>query len=85
VQLGDQRSVWEGFSDALGVAVEFVAVPLLFGLLGFWLDGLFGIRPVLTIVLGLFGLVGVVARTYYWYVADMTREEEARPWTRRPR
>lgn len=85
MQLGGQRSAWQGFSDALAAAIEFVAVPLLFGLLGFWLDGLFGIRPVLTIVLGLLGLVGVVARTYYWYVADMKREEEARPWTRSPR
>jgi F0F1-type ATP synthase assembly protein I len=85
VERGDRRSIWQGFGDALAAAVEFVAVPILFGLLGLWLDGLLGTRPVLAIVLGLIGLVGVVARTYYWYVADMKREEEARPWTRSPR
>jgi F0F1-type ATP synthase assembly protein I len=67
------------------MAVEFVAVPLLFALAGFGLDGWFGTRPVIAIVLGLLGLVGVVLRTYYWYQANVTREEEGKPWIRSPR
>ena len=82
VELKDRQATWQGFSDALAMAVEFVATPLLFALLGFWLDRVFGTGPILAIVLGLVGLLGVVLRTYYWYQANMTREEEGKPWKR---
>ena len=82
VELKDRQATWQGFSDALAMAVEFVATPLLCALLGFWLDGVFGTGPILAIVLGLVGLLGVVLRTYYWYQADMAREEEGKPWKR---
>jgi F0F1-type ATP synthase assembly protein I len=82
VELEEHQATWQGFSDALARAVEFVAVPMLFALLGDWLDHVFGISPVLAIVLGLIGFVGVVLRTYYWYQADMVREEEGKPWKR---
>ena len=39
----------------------------------------------LAIVLGLVGFAGVCLRTYYWYQADMKREEEGKPWTRSQR
>jgi F0F1-type ATP synthase assembly protein I len=54
----------------------------LFALLGYWLDRVFGTGPVLAIVLGLVGLVGIVLRTYYWYQANVSREEEGKPWKR---
>ena len=82
VELEERQATWQGFSDALARAVEFVAVPMLFALFGYWLDHVFGISPVLAIGLGLIGLVGVVLRTYYWYQADMAREEEGKPWKR---
>ena len=82
MELRDRQATWQGFGDALAMAVEFVAMPLLFALVGYGLDGLFGTRPVLAIVLGVLGLVGVVLRTYYWYAAAMTQEEEGKPWTR---
>jgi F0F1-type ATP synthase assembly protein I len=82
VELRERQATWQGFSDALAMAVEFVAVPLLFALLGYWLDHEFGTGPLLAIVLGLIGLVGIVLRTYYWYQASMTREEEGKPWKR---
>ena len=80
VELREHQATWQGFSDALAMAVEFVATPLLFALFGFWLDRVFGTCPVLAIVIGLIGLVGVVLRTYYWYQARMAREEEGKPW-----
>ena len=80
VELREHQATWQGFSDALAMAVEFVATPLLFALFGYWLDRVFGTAPVLAIVIGLVGLVGVVLRTYYWYQARMSREEEGKPW-----
>jgi F0F1-type ATP synthase assembly protein I len=82
VELRERQATWQGFSDALAMAVELVATPTLFGFLGYWLDRWFGTGPVLAIVLGMFGLVGVVLRTYYWYQASMKREEEGKPWKR---
>jgi len=82
VELREHQATWQGFSDALAMAVEFVATPLLFALLGYWLDRVFGTAPVLAIVLGLIGLTGVVLRTYYWYQAGMKREEEGKPCKR---
>ena len=82
MELRDRQATWQGFSDALAMSVEFVAVPLLFALLGFGVDRWLGTSPVLAIVLGLVGLVGVVLRTYYWYQASMSREQEGKPWTR---
>ena len=82
MELRERQATWQGFSDALAMAVEFVATPLLFALFGYGLDRVFGTGPVLAIVLGLVGLVGIVLRTYYWYQADVSREEEGKPWKR---
>jgi F0F1-type ATP synthase assembly protein I len=82
VELRERQATWQGFSDALGMAVELVATPMVFGLFGYWLDRWFGTGPVLAIVLGLFGLTGVVARTYFWYQHRMNCEEEGKPWKR---
>ena len=61
----------KGSANALAQAFEIVATPLLFALLGLWLDGRFGTGPVFTIVFGLLGVVGSRVRTYYWYQAQM--------------
>lgn len=73
--------MWRGFGDALAQAVEMVVTPLLFALAGWWLDGRFGTGPVLALVLGGLGVVGVGARTYYAYRAAIERQEEGKPWT----
>ena len=82
MELRERQATWQGFGDALGMAVELVATPMVFGLLGYWLDRWFGTGPVLAIVLGLFGLTGIVARTYFWYQQHMNREQEGKPWKR---
>ena len=83
VELREHQATWQGFSDALGMAVEIVAVPMVFALFGYGLDRWFGTGPFLAIALGLFGLVGIVARTFFWYQMHMNREEVEKPWTRR--
>jgi F0F1-type ATP synthase assembly protein I len=71
-----------GLGDGLSLAIEFVAVPLIFAFVGFGLDRWFGTGPVLAVVLGALGFVGVLLRTYYAYLARMEYEEEGKPWTR---
>jgi len=80
VELEERQATWQGFSDALGMAVELVATPMVFALIGWGLDRWLGTGPYLAIALGLFGLVGIVARTYFWYQMHMSREEEGKPW-----
>jgi F0F1-type ATP synthase assembly protein I len=81
----ERRSLNNAFGEALAYAFEFVAAALLFAGLGWLLDRWLGTEPVLTVVLALFGFVGVCLRTGYRYKEKVEREEEGKPWTRRPR
>jgi hypothetical protein len=81
-ELEARRSLYEGFGNALGQAVELVVSPLLFLLAGAWLDGRLGTRPLCTVLLALAGLVGVAAKAYYRYAQRMAAEEEGKPWRR---
>ena len=80
VELRERQATYQGFSDALAMAVEFVATPMVFALIGFGLDRWLGTGPVFAIALGLFGFVGTVARTYFWYQTNIKRAEEGKPW-----
>jgi len=71
-------------NDALAHAMALVAVPVLFGLLGAWLDSLLGTRPVLLLVLGGFGVACSFASAYYRYEAKIARNDEGKPWARKP-
>ena len=76
----ESRALYNGFGDTLTRAVEFVAIPMLFGFLGYLLDGALGTRPVLVVVLAAFALAGVFLRAYFAYAEAMREEESTRPW-----
>jgi F0F1-type ATP synthase assembly protein I len=80
-----RRALFGGFGEALQQAFEFAAVPVLFALLGLWLDDRLGTAPLWTVILVVLGLTGVCVRTYYSYKERVEREEEGKPWTRRHR
>ena len=75
----------QGLDGGMTRGIEMVVTPLLFAALGFWLDGIFGTRPVLTVVFGALAFVGAVASVYYRYRAEMDEHEKGKPWTRSPR
>ncbi len=81
----DQRDTWHGFSNALSHAFELVATTVLFVLLGLWIDGRVGTRPLFTVVLGLLAVIGLGVRAYYTYTAQIERDEEGKPWLRKSR
>jgi F0F1-type ATP synthase assembly protein I len=81
-ELTARQDLYQGFGNVLGEAVELVAAPLLFALAGFGLDRWLGWSPVLTIILGLWGLVGGALRAYYRYVERMRVAAEGKPWAR---
>jgi F0F1-type ATP synthase assembly protein I len=80
--LADHEALYNGFGNTLGQAVEFVGAPVIFFLVGHWLDRRVGTAPVLAILLFVLALVGVSVSAYYRYKAAMDREEEGKPWKR---
>ena len=81
--LREQRQTWSGFGNALSRAIELVVTPVLFGLGGWYLDRWLGTRPVFTLILFLFAIVGMATRMYYAYVAEMEAHEQDAPWRRK--
>jgi F0F1-type ATP synthase assembly protein I len=79
----DRRETWHGYSNAFSQAFEIVATLVLFVLLGLWIDGRAGTRPLFTVVLALFAVVGISVRTYYAYKQQIERDEEGKPWLRK--
>jgi F0F1-type ATP synthase assembly protein I len=80
VDLKARQDLNQGFGNALGLAVEMVGTPMIFGLLGWLVDRWAGTSPLFTLVLFLFGVVGMAVKTYYAYVEKMKREETGTPW-----
>ena len=80
--LADHQALYNGFGNALGQAVEFAGTPLIFFLVGLWIDHRFGTAPVFAVALFLVALVGVSVSAYYRYKAAMDEAEEGKPWKR---
>jgi F0F1-type ATP synthase assembly protein I len=83
VDLKARQDLHQGFGNALGLAVELVGTPMLFGLLGWFIDNRLGTSPLFVVVLGLFGVIGMAVKTYYEYVAKMKQHEASGPWASR--
>lgn len=77
-----QRDMYDGFGEAMTRALEFVLIPLLFGFVGYLLDGKFGARPLFMLLLGALGVVGVAIKTFYGYRYRMAQAEKDMPWNR---
>ena len=72
--------MWNGFSNALARAVELVGTVLVFVLIGLWIDGRLGTKPLFTVVLGLLAILGQGIVAYYRYKAEVATEEGEKPW-----
>ena len=77
-----KQELYNGFGNAMGLAVELAGAPIIFGLAGWWLDRHFGTGHLLLIVLTLFAVIGLAIKTYYGYVVKMERHEADAPWKR---
>jgi F0F1-type ATP synthase assembly protein I len=81
--LKDRRELYQGFTDTFVKGIEFALTLAIFAAMGYGLDRLLGIVPVLTIVFFLIGVVGLGAKTYYAYEAKMQALDAAAPWAKR--
>jgi len=61
----------QGAGDAFSTSFELIATPLIFGLVGWYLDSRFGVFPILTLVLAAAALTYGVWKLYSQYVESM--------------
>ncbi len=74
----DRRENVKATDDGFSAAFEMIVTPVLFGLLGFFIDSRVGTYPVFTLVLGFVVLSYEVWRLWSRYSDDMDAELEAR-------
>jgi hypothetical protein len=71
-----------GYSDGMARGIELALTPLVFGAIGWLLDGWLGTGHVLAIALGIFGVVGISVKLKLGYDQQMLEAEAGKPWTR---
>lgn len=81
-EVQDRQKLYGGFGDAFSLAVEFVAVPFIFGGLGYLIDDRAGTGVLFMLALGVFAVIGMFVRSWYRYVETMEAEEAKAPWHR---
>jgi len=67
----DRREMRQGAGDAFSTSFELIATPLIFGLVGWYLDSRFGVFPILTLALAAVALAYGVWKLYSQYVESM--------------
>jgi F0F1-type ATP synthase assembly protein I len=82
VDLGQRRELNNGFGDTLSRAFELVITPMVFGFLGYLVDGWLGTRPLFMLVLFLLALSYLVWKMGRTYIADMEHQESKLPGRR---
>jgi F0F1-type ATP synthase assembly protein I len=74
-----------GYGDGLTQALSLVVGPLLFGLVGAFVDSRLGTGPVFLLAFGLFGVLAAAVTAYYEYRGRVARHDEGKPWARHMR
>lgn len=67
VERNDRRATWQGFGDGLSQAVEMAVTPVLFALLGLFLDRRLDTVPFFAVGFSIFAMVGTFVRAYCVY------------------
>jgi hypothetical protein len=62
-----------------------VAVPAVFGLAGWWIDGWLATGPIFLIALAAFGVACSFASVWYRYDRKMAEHDAGKPWARNSR
>jgi len=79
----DKPAVKELLGDEHARGIELAVTPVVFGGLGWLLDGWLGTGIALTLGLAAFALVGTVVKMWYGYDAQMRALESSSRWARR--
>lgn len=79
----DKPALNELLGDESARGIELAVTPVVFGGLGWLVDGWLGTGPWLTIGLAAFALAGTVAKMWFAYDAEMRELESTSRWARR--
>jgi F0F1-type ATP synthase assembly protein I len=63
--------------------MSLVAVPVVFGVVGWLLDSAVGTGPIFLFLFAAFGCACSFAGAYYRYETKIARHEAGKPWTRK--
>jgi F0F1-type ATP synthase assembly protein I len=72
---GARRQLTTGFSNTLATAFELAFTPALFGLLGWWIDGRLGTKPLFLLSFAIFVFGYEVWKLLQKYNADLDRQQ----------
>lgn len=76
-------AVWNGLGTGMSQSLELVVGPLLFALLGVWIDSRLGTAPWFAVGLLVFSAAGATISAYYRFQARAEAHDEGKPWARR--
>lgn len=79
----DKPALNELLGDESARGIELAATPLVFGGIGWLLDGRLGTGPWLALAFAAFALVGTIAKMWFTYDAEMRELETSGRWARR--
>jgi hypothetical protein len=79
----DKPALNELLGDESARGVELAVTPLVFGVLGWLVDGWLGTGPWLALAFAAFALVGTIAKMWFTYDAEMRALESTSGWARR--
>lgn len=71
----DRRDLYNGFGDTYSRSFELVVTPAIFGLIGWFIDGRLGTRPVLTLTLGIAVFLYEVWKLSRFYLQQSADED----------
>ncbi len=78
----ERLALHRGFGRSLSVSFEIALVPLFAGGIGYLIDRVVGLVPVVTVVFALLALAAQGIKLYYGYGHDMAVIETTAPWKR---
>lgn len=78
----DKPALNELLGDESARGIELAVTPLVFGGLGWLVDGWLGTSPWFTIGLAAFALIATVIKMWFVYDADMRKLEASSRWAR---
>lgn len=79
----DKPALNELLGDESARGIELAVTPVVFGGFGWLIDGWLGTSPWFTVGLAAFALLGMVAKMWFTYDAEMRELESTSRWARR--
>lgn len=80
----DRQQTWAGMNDGLALGMEMAVAPVVFALIGLWIDSVLGTTPGFAVGLAMFGMIGGFVKAYYIYTFKTAATEVERPWSSLP-